>query len=69
MGSGVYFFLWPLVSGSHLFELFTCEVQDCSFPGDVFRNVSRIQRSSWFTSGYVFGISLEASGRISHFST
>ena len=35
----------------------------------MFRNVSRIQCSSWFTSGYVFGISLEASGRNSRSST
>ena len=53
--------LRPLVSGSHLFVLLPEEYRVAYFremmtPG----NVSSIQHYSWFNSGYMFGISLEA---------
>ena len=58
----------PLVSGSHLFELLLEEYRVASFPGDDSRNGFRIQHSSWFNSGYMFGISLRGLfGRITLF--
>ena len=50
--------LRSLVSGCNLFERLPEEYMVASFLGDDSRNGFSIQHSSWFNSGYMFGISL-----------
>ena len=51
-------FLRPLVSGSHLFELLLEEYRVAYFREMTPGMVSVFSTSSWFNSGYVFGIRL-----------
>ena len=58
LGEYVVFFNGPLYLEVTCSSYLPEEYRVASFPGDDSRNGFRIQHSSWFNSGYLFGISL-----------
>ena len=58
LGDDVVFFYGPLYLAVTCRSCLPEEYRVASFPGDDSRNGFRIQHSSWFNRGYMFGVSL-----------